>query len=55
MEILKTFIVEYGSYPTDKRFVKIYLTSGGYFLHQKQGAIVAITYEKFKELTTKKI
>ena len=50
MEIEKTFIVEYGSYQTEKRFVKVYLSQGRYFLQAPQGAIQEISKEKFNEL-----
>ena len=50
MEIEKTFIVEYQSFPTDKRFVKVYLSKGRYFLQIKQGAIMEIDEDEFNKL-----
>ena len=41
MEIERTFIVEYKSFPDEKRFVKVYLSKGRYFLQIKEGAIKA--------------
>ena len=50
MEIEKTFIVEYGSFPTEKRFVKVYLSKNRYFLQIKQGAIQEVSKEEFNKL-----
>lgn len=50
MEIEKTFIVERGSQPNHKRFVKVYLSNNRYFLHVAAGAISEITEEEFDRL-----
>ena len=50
MEIEKTFIVEYESYPNEKRFVKVYVSNGRRFLQIKQGAIKEISNAEFNEL-----
>ena len=50
MEIEKTFIVEKGSMGTEKRFVKVYLSKGRYFLQVSQGAISEITKYEFDKL-----
>ncbi|GAH24715.1 unnamed protein product, partial [marine sediment metagenome] len=50
MEIERTFIVEYKSFPDEKRFVKVYLSKGRYFLQIKEGAIKEVTKEEFNKL-----
>jgi hypothetical protein len=50
MEIEKTFIVEKGSMGSEKRFVKVYLSNGRYFLQAPQGAIQEISTNEFDEL-----
>jgi len=51
MEIEKTFIVEKGSCPNEKRFVKVYLCGERYFLHSAAGNIQEITKADFEKLT----
>lgn len=51
MEIERTFIVEYQSFPTEKRFVRVYLSKGRYFLQIKEGAIKEITDDEFSKLS----
>lgn len=50
MEIQKTFIVQKGSIGNDKRFVKVYVCSNGYFLQNAQGTIQEISYDEFYKL-----
>lgn len=52
MEIEKTFIVEKGGMPNEKRFVRVYLANGRYFLQHAPGAISEISEEEFNELVT---
>jgi hypothetical protein len=54
MEIEKTFIVEKGSMSDAKRFVKVYLSNGRYFLQVSQGAISEISKEEFDKLNNTK-
>ena len=50
MEIEKTFIVEYGSMGSNKRFAKVYLSNNRYFLQKAQGAICEISKAEFDKL-----
>lgn len=50
MEIEKTFIVEKGTMGNDKRFVRVYLSEGRYFLHSAPGAMSEISEKEFLEM-----
>ena len=54
MEIEITFIVEAeNSYAADRRFVKVYLSKGRYFMQLAQGAIKEISDNEFNILSDK--